>query len=92
MSCPESLFNLTGETSKNMICPSIHDDIVIAGQRGQNKTIDMKHLEVEPSFFIRDRETLYFFGKSNKSFNIFNINQKKRKGKDIPFYCNSSEQ
>jgi hypothetical protein len=49
MSCPESLFNLTGETSKNMICPSIYDDIVIAGQRGENKTIEMKHLEVEPS-------------------------------------------
>jgi hypothetical protein len=49
MSCPEPLFNLTGETSKNMICPSIYDHIVIAGQRGENKTIEMKDLEVEPS-------------------------------------------
>jgi hypothetical protein len=49
MSFSESLFNLTGETSKNMRRPSIYDDIVIAGQCGENKTIEMKHLEVEPS-------------------------------------------
>lgn len=42
-------FHLTRESSKNTICPSISDDIVIAGQSEENKTIEMKHLEVEPS-------------------------------------------
>jgi hypothetical protein len=37
-----SSFNLAGKTDRDMICPTIYDDILITGQCGENKTIEMK--------------------------------------------------